>query len=317
MSQNTNDQGRKPCEHGRDNYQACPHCMGIGTASQKPYHSKSEMRRVEHMKEHAQKADAPPREEPNLWLAWQIKWALEDGKVISTDAFVRESAYDAIAKELAALKEKDESDLLAGECVRLRVELEAAKTRIEKLQKHFDNCNSDKIVTLNQELASAKQEIERHISEKQQFVNQRNSAEAKLTQANARIKDLTRAGETWQGHAEANHALLMRAEERIKELEAELAQTKLTQLTCDDINEKNKARIKELEEILSGKRIADVIGENNELREREQRLVAALERIVGQVERWTDERGLKQMSECDSSIIAREALKAHRWEGVE
>jgi hypothetical protein len=44
-----------------------------------------------------------------------------------------------------------------------------------------------------------------------------------IQELKAENEQLKRAGETWQGHAEANHALLMRAEEEREELKAAVA----------------------------------------------------------------------------------------------
>lgn len=209
----------------------------------------------------------------------------------------------------------------------------------EEINRLMDTPGGKRIYGALNEITRLNAEIERLLD----------SRAKELGQANARIKELS---EEIAKIASDSH-YVRNSGKRIAELEAELAQTKLTQLTCDDINEKNKERIKELEaenlqllEVAGQEHIDRTMAqaENRAAGAREQKLVASLENkdevmeslnlayavrideLKAEIENLL--RALEKISELtiwnnqpleqdfhDANEVALKALKAHRGEG--
>jgi hypothetical protein len=96
----------------------------------------------------------------------------------------QQAAYDAVVRELA--RERDE---FGAKDTKLLSELAAAKAEIAAIE--FSRMNAKipdsgiVLHVLEKQLTEASAEIERHISEKQYLVNQRNSAEASVQSRDA------------------------------------------------------------------------------------------------------------------------------------
>lgn len=170
-----------------------------GTDDMVSYHSKSEMRRIEHMKE--QKPDQPRDFVPTYTLT------------ISTSEFktvVEKSDYDALKKRCEELEQenkiwKEQFDRSEQENLRHQISFEkythlkeedlaAAKAEIERLKEPVLMITDGPIISENI------------------TIDQRYQFEKKLTQANARIKELTEELKEqigkWIGHREREQALV-------------------------------------------------------------------------------------------------------------
>lgn len=178
MSQNTNDQGRKG------------------------YHSKSEMRRIEHMKEHA-KPDAPTR----VWMymgrfisSHGTEYAILDGPKIEAggDKFelIERSAYDALAKELSEAKKNN-----------ARYEQRFAKA----------NDLSDQLASAQSRVAELEQDLIVRLADCHQYSKERDVARAEIERVGfykLECEDLARV-------LDKRGSELTAAQARIAELEAE------------------------------------------------------------------------------------------------
>lgn len=257
---------------------------------QKPYHSKSEMRRIEHMKEHAQKVDAPPREfwivdfngyeatingpayllsagppnDPNEPFIHVIEKSAFDELVIKCARWkeiAQDNGNDALAKELAELKrgadrlynqvchDAEAHGTWADENLKLREELEAAKTRIAELEQTLKYRDED-IPILRATIAKERQEIERL-----QHVINYDMPHPQLTQANVEIV-------AWKNDWNISDQSLIQANARIKELEERLKPSA------------NKYYFDQMHKYWD---------ENIAFKEREQKFVAALEDAIGMI----------------------------------
>lgn len=223
--------------------------MSDDDQAQKPETREPSIERDEFMQ--FEKPDAPARE-------WAIANDSEyDFHVTGPDIkrgdkvhVIEKSAYDALLEEKSFLenqwrmvcnrleKEQVAGDVLAKRVAELEALLEptANKYYFEQMHKYWN------------ESIAAKAEIERHISEKQQFVNQRNHAESELSRANQRIKALELNA---KGLEKENVAFRLQ-EEREQRLVAALEKinSMFFGLQWDGLGEKKSEAVRKIRELL-------------------------------------------------------------------
>lgn len=273
---NTGDQGLKGCEHGRYNYQACPHCMGIGAASIKPEFTVNY--------KPSTVADArewwiirSPIDDKHTLCAVKPEWkSIELG--FERIHVVEHSAYDALAKELAELKDRYE------------------RTEAQNKRLHVDS-KLDLLLECREELTAAK-------LENQALAKMSLARQEELSAARQEIERLTTC-------FQVTTVDLVQAQQRIKELEAD-------NLLALDIADK-------------------FANERDELKAREQKLVAALKSLHLELVAGAD--GIEYRCTCNRPLTEckpmyfsagdrlyrvsyfhaeqfEAALKAHHGEGV-
>lgn len=285
----TNDQGRKQCEHQRADYRTCPHCMGIGSDSPKPEFTVNY--------KPSTMADArewwiirSPIDDKHTLCAVKPEWkSIELG--FERIHVIEHSAYDAIAKELA--EAMDDREALGKVVIDLGDQLASAQVRIAELEDTV--CSS--CAATYEELTAAKLE---------------NQALAKMSLARQAEFDVARQEiERLTTHFQVTTVDLVQAQQRIEELEAD-------NLLALDIADK-------------------FANERDELKAREQKLVAALKSLHLELVAGAD--GIEYRCTCNRPLTEckpmyfsagdrlyrvsyfhaeqfEAALKAHRGEGM-
>lgn len=307
----------------------CPDCDRADNVPQKPkYHSKSEMKRIECMKE--DKPDATPRE----W--WIVRHS--NGRRVHARSFeemntpqemrlahvIEKSYADALKQRVAELEQDHKDDMRESQKPKYHKELEERVNAMEdyaSLQRRVQ----DDFKAREQKLVAA---LGYYADKRKwhQFISGGNIGSAQdgdfaMAFDDGEDSPWVIAARAIEAHKGGGKDQIIKHTDRIAELEGQLkAKVSLETVFVADSYENElagaNARIAELEKdnLLALDIANKFANERDELKEREQKLVACLERIAAR-KLPENESGLDPNSSLSLSIFASEALAEHKGGG--